>query len=570
MGISGQSLSCGNVQLMPQQKFKRSILAISILSFAMVLFQNCTQDGMKTLSSSGLSSKNQTGSAPTTTTLAPVFSAGPTPPVGAMVFYISPSGSDSRSCATAQNITTPKKTINSVIPCLSPGSWLYLLDGTYSGSNNIIYSLPSGMAALNGMLNFPSGNANNMITIAALNEGAVFLTGGEGINCDSELSPISGLLLCNPNSAYLVIQGLRFQDIRGRSIVGHHLRFYRNEFKGGCSTGNCSATAVGTANSSSTADILLEENWFHGLGGRYNLIVFNSSRVIVRRSVIRHDGGWSDPSNPGGLPEAGLSFYNAQDSAAENVVIVDSNLNYNYWYGAFYNLQNTGIPTPNQNNQFIGNIALNNKGVGLYTDHNPLGTSIVDSVFWDSENGGVSGSSAIINRITTGRSKVNSAGDFQGGVGFWGGSGGPAVSNTIAVNWISGKDFEGVASLTNFYSFNNSSITAGSINNSTPLANGFKYLTRIEAGSVLKMSGSGNGQIGAQVLYQIGAPGSLYGDAGWNAETTRSLWPFPNQARVKYEMCTAVGETRGFCGATSLSHYIWEYLNSSCPAGMCN
>jgi hypothetical protein len=68
------------------------------LTLLLVLFQNCAPGGMKVLSSSGLSSKNQTVSAPTTTIAPPVYTPGPTPPVGAAVFYISPSGSDSRSC----------------------------------------------------------------------------------------------------------------------------------------------------------------------------------------------------------------------------------------------------------------------------------------------------------------------------------------------------------------------------------------------------------------------------------------------------------------------------------------
>ena len=38
------------------------------------------------------------------------------------VYYVSTSGNDANSCATAQNIATPKRTINNAVGCLSAGS----------------------------------------------------------------------------------------------------------------------------------------------------------------------------------------------------------------------------------------------------------------------------------------------------------------------------------------------------------------------------------------------------------------------------------------------------------------
>jgi hypothetical protein len=45
--------------------------------------------------------------------------------------YVSPTGDDTRTCATAQVLTTPKKTLNSGLACLAPGGTLYLRGGTY-------------------------------------------------------------------------------------------------------------------------------------------------------------------------------------------------------------------------------------------------------------------------------------------------------------------------------------------------------------------------------------------------------------------------------------------------------
>jgi hypothetical protein len=65
------------------------------------------------------------------------------------------------------------------------------------------------------------------------------------------------------------------------------------------------------------------------------------------------------------------------------------------------------------------------------------------------------------------------------------------------------------------------------------------------------------------VTKQIGVAGSLYGETGWNTPQSSSLWPWPNEARLKVEMCAGV--TRGFCSDSSLTHYIWNYLGNGSP-----
>jgi hypothetical protein len=50
-------------------------------------------------------------------------------------------------------------------------------------------------------------------------------------------------------------------------------------------------------------------------------------------------------------------------------------------------------------------------------------------------------------------------------------------------------------------------------------------------------------------------------------QTTQILWPWPNEARIKKEMCTDAGVTRGFCSATSLTDYVWNYLGNGNPFG---
>ena len=118
-----------------------------------------------------------------------------------------------------------------------------------------------------------------------------------------------------------------------------------------------------------------------------------------------------------------------------------------------------------------------------------------------------------------------------------------------------------------------------------------RYLPRgPEGGSVLATAGSGEGRIGARLLWKIGVDGTLYGEPGWNVERSPEngyggsqdrLWPFPNQAVIRAEFAAYNGPglpgARGFAapgnglygGPRTLTSYIWEYLGSPCPESAC-
>ena len=462
-------------------------------------------------------------------------------------YYVAATGSNLNSCATARNAHTPKKTIQAGLGCLAPGGTLIIRDGTYSGSAN----------ALSGL---PNGSPGNYITIKAENEGNVIIT--------------AGLDVAHTN-AYLIFQGLRFQDSEGRSILGNHLKFFRNEFKGGCASGNCSNTGVGTNDFNDTADILFEDNWWHGSGGRYNLLIYNANRVVVRRGVIRHDGGWTDTK---GDPEAGLNFYNSTHCSAQNVIILDSNLTYHTWQSAFYSVHMSGSPNANTDNSWLGIIALNNSspkssGAGLRFDGNRSQSNHVvkDAVLWDAYSGmnvsyaasvGVTASGLTIGQTSRGRI----------GTGIEGRSGGTKTFTNVIIANMDDADLSHVSAASTFFdTFNNgptdsASIGTGHVTYSPFGARaGLLYLPRIEAAGALKTAGSGGGQIGAQIVNRIGTSGTLQGETGWNADTGAALWPFPNEARIKKEMCADASVTRGFCSDTSLSHYIMNYLGQGNP-----
>jgi hypothetical protein len=91
------------------------------------------------------------------------------------------------------------------------------------------------------------------------------------------------------------------------------------------------------------------------------------------------------------------------------------------------------------------------------------------------------------------------------------------------------------------------------------------YIARIEAGSALKGTGFGGGDYGANIVNRYGTDGSFYGDTGYNTQTSTSLWPWPNEARIQKDMCTNAGVTRGMCAKGSLTTYIWTYLGNPVP-----
>ncbi len=451
------------------------------------------------------------------------------------VYYVGPNGSDAVSCTQAKQKGSPKQTIASARACLAPGDNLHLLDGTYAGPANALESLPNG-------------SAGKYVTIRAENDGAVIVQ--------------AGLNMVHTN-AWITVRGLRFQDSKGRAILGNHLKFCANEFKGGCASGNCVNTAVGTNDFNDTADILLEDNWWHGPGGRYDLLVYNANRVVVRRGVIRHDAGWTDSKDD---PEAGMNFYNTSSSSAQNVIILDNDLSYHSWQGAFYSVYNSASPNATTGNSFLGDIALRSPlGGGFRLDGDgPISASVEDMVLWDAEYAAAMGSGSCkvtvtMNRVTAGRSKGGSGSGFvQYGASYTG-----TITNAILANVAQPTDG---TSLTTFDAFGNGGSPAGTGGVTySPFANGLLYLPRVETASKLATAGQSGGQLGARIVNRIGAAGTLHGEAGWNTDTGAALWPFPNEARIKKEMCTDAGVSRGFCADVSLTHYVMNVLGNGNP-----
>jgi hypothetical protein len=460
-------------------------------------------------------------------------------PVGAFAttYYISPTGNDTTGAGTNGS---PWRTLTKAFSVGGGGNTFVLKDGTYN----------SGVA----LTTPPNGSPSAYTIVKAENDGGVVITQ-------------SGSLALQSTVQYVQFEGLKWDDPSQKSILGNHLKFFRCGFRGGPSTGNNTNTTVGSNDFNNTAYILFEDCWWWGPGGRYNLLVYNSDKVICRRCVVRHDGGWDDQGSQD--PEAGINFYNSSDCLAENSIVLDSEGPFDTWAGSFYSVKNSSTSHATNNNSWIGCIALRSDRMGLALDtDSSTGNVIQDCVLWDARNGGISfgtGSASLtMNRLTIGRSQLSASGDFKGGIGSWG-SGTKTVTNTIITNYTTGSDLDGV-SATYFDTYSNGSTSTGAgrvIYN--PQTNGLIGLPRIENGTPLKTAGSSGGQIGARIVTQIGTSSSLWGESGYNTDTGISLWPWPYESRIKNDMCAGI--TRGWCGTSkTLTDYIWTYLGNPVPS----
>jgi hypothetical protein len=431
-------------------------------------------------------------------------------------------------------IGSPKKYIPSGIKLMSSngGDVLIIKSGTYSGASNNLTS-------------FTGGTSSAYNIIKAEIDGGVIVS--------SSFSVGSG--------NYVRIEGLKFIAASTKSCDASYIKFLRCAFQGGatCSSG-CDGEVVFAAGSYQ----LYEDCWFYGVGGRYTLATYEGHDDVFRRCIIRRDGGYVyDGSNP----EAPLVNYGSYNMSYQNCIIIDNNLTYSGGYSSsIYATGHTSNPA-SSNVAFIGCIELNGKGASfdVDTDDRSTGMSFTDCVFYKNETGIADGNTGValtLNRLTLGSMSHDAISRWNGSI---------ALTNGVIFNHTADGDGSKTVTYTNSYNPNSYSGTV--VTHINPVNNGLLYLPRIETGSTLKTSGSGGGQMGAQIIYKIGIDGTLYGESGYNTVTTNALWPWPNEDRIKSDFASVTNGARGFATGNSkdgtsqtLTKYIWEYLGNQIPS----
>lgn len=463
------------------------------------------------------------------------------------MYYLTPSGIDS---AGGTGWTDAIRTSTKAATLMSGGDTLYMASGTYS--SGIVLS------------DFDKGTSSSAFTqIICTTTFGARLTGTD-----------SGQLTGN-STWYLSFTGLVFDYPAQKDFQGHYFKFTQCGFKGGAATGqNPVNTAIGTSNFQPTTDFLFEDCFWVGYttgSARYQLLVYQSERGVIRRPVGWVGNGWTDS---GSNPSAVFTVYNSSQISVQNPIVLDviapPQATLGQWSGAYYFVTNTGQQHGSGFNEWLGAIAFNIKGTGFYNDGNLSDSSatitdmlLVDCTSYGMALGNGTGSHTFnINRVTIILASATAATGQGYGIVKNDAGGTATIKNSIIANEPNAA-VSGV-SPTYLDCYNNGSCPGGTGQVTyNPRANGLTYFPRIESASNLKTAGQNGGQMGAQIQIKIGRDGTMWGDTDYNVaqSTDNVLWPFPNQSILKNELCGAY--SYGLCASTySLTQYVHAFTTA--------
>lgn len=507
------------------------------------------------------------------TTLAPIA-----PPVGyptTFDYYLSPSGADSNNGTTS---ATPWKTFAKVTASMPTGKRLGLLNGTYS------------VAAGTGCINFNtansgvpvSGTAGNFSEICAVNPGGAIVSGvGEYLGAAVFLGRSTR------KDSYIKIRGIK---AIGDVFLYNTTRCYIKD------VGVNGALLCGTNDTSAGATLtntynLIEDCWaWAGSGYRVLMANYQAHNNIWRRIVLRKDGGGPTGS---GNPNIVTTTYNSKEVRQQNIISIDRILGGEQPYADFATAQHNNGAADQASfrlggNKWQGVMCINSTDLAFTFEADDVEAGLVT---WDLENcvaypGGFNNNSVTGGiSASQGKTQVRNFTSLSANVDAFRVRDIPLTSyvrDSIARGSAgSGVNFNGGATMSYIDRFGNALADNGTVTNGLsfdPLAGSPKsllYLTRIETGSAAKGAGTAGADVGANVLFQYGAEGSFYGDANFETLTGTSLWPWPNEARIKSDM--AASSTRGFCSSglqldgvnqITLTSYIWERLGNQMPSSV--
>lgn len=311
---------------------------------------------------------------------------------------------------------------------------------------------------------------------------------------------VFGNLNVGPGAWYVSIEGVRFKGSSGSQVNGSFVKLRRVAFEGGPATGNSASLTIGSNNRTPGAsDILLEDSWIYGAGGRYKVLVYNAHRVVLRRVVVRHDGGWKyDNQNPQG----GFSLYDSRDVACQNCLFVDPAAGLSGFEAALYLVSNGTTSTKQTNVSVAGAVLIGSPNNGLAAEGQSAASyTVSDLVVLGSKQGAVNTNGAAHTLNVTGLTA--------------------SVDGTAIARWAS----SGTLRVTNC------KILKGTPSSSATLS-------------------SCPGGAGAE-LARIGVDGTLFGDPGFDQVQAAPLWPWPNEERIKEDF----DSVRPAFGGKTLSEY---------------
>ena len=491
----------------------------------------------------------------------------------AATLYVAKTGSDGgNNCATQ---TTPCQTIAHGIESLAGGDTLIIGDGTYTES-------------ITGM---PSGSASAYTTIRAANDWGVTIDGSGWADSYKNGINISSAHYVHVRGFHVKMNQATLTNEPVAVPYSDHVKIQRCSGSYAPTSGNPATFDVGPTSSY----VLIEECYAFG-GGRYQFVVYDSDHVVVRRSVARHDYATNVAVC------AGFANYDSASTVWQNDIVLDSDTANCKWnderlYGGFYSENQPDDSFPDTTQVLEGVIILNVQAVyaGDFDLKVTGQRTIHDMVIWDSSGGyyGDQGPGLAANISATRMTLGGTTGVYNVNGGQAQGTGftvvGSSVPNMLTNSILSQNNSFGVADYTisDYNAFLGNGANYGGAHQAVPglhdiapdadVTPSLRYLPRIEPASPLKVAGQGGGQIGAEIMFMIGAAGTLYGEASWDDVTGIPLWPFPNEDVMKSDMAAYSGPggqgARGFATGNSLdgspqtlTKYIWEYLGHPIPA----
>jgi len=424
-------------------------------------------------------------------------------PAGINQYYISPNGDDGGSCSAA----APCKTFEEAVGKLAPGDELVLKDGYYSlsenGTLNLFDDNGNGIP-LSGQM--PSGNMLNPTIVRAENPGQVSIEGGLRLG------------LTFDKVQYIFVCGLTFHG--GGSIYnGDFIAIKNSGFEGGFGIGTIDHDQGNTYN-------LIEDVWLWGENIRSLGSTYRSHHNTLRRVLLRGDGcdqDWCGDSSGNFSP--GITVYNSHDTVLENVIVIDRILGANpYGYADFSTAQHDSSNDPQPEGEFLGRnswlgcMSLNSEDISLQFEADAvedIGATYTIRDFVSLKNTGESGTG-----------------------GFW----------------IDGanRPYPGVsvidADRVNVYP------TAGSKANTLYIG-----CTVDDPSDPATDDPPTCGGVHTLVDMNFGAyavrPADLIPQVQYG--TSEPLWPWPNEDRIKAEMCQSA--CLGFCGFNTFTEYVMSF-----------
>lgn len=508
-------------------------------------------------------------------------------PTSDSTYFISPTGSDANSGKSA---SAPWRSFKRAFEAMVGGEELVLLDGTYS------------IASGTGILREVDDNGNPQPLSASIPSGLsrafptlirAAVPGNAIIEGTPEVYPLS-IGRSTRKDRYIRVQGLRFKG-GGQLYNTQYVTIKDTSFTGSFSIGTSDHANGNTHN-------LIEDVWISTTNRRVAAINYRAHKNIWRRVVVRSEGCDSPGCEgaPKADPSVGITVYDSQDVSMQNVVVIDRLIRNDVPYGDFATAQHTEDPQYHLGrNEWLGCLSVNSQDAGLHfeADNVTAGGSTIWTIKhfvavgnregainlgnkpynYDSagkppslvENATLILSQALDNRSVLRVNAEQTSAIARQTVAIGGTRTGfnmPGSTVEDSAGYNPGAmlgDFDAAIATQNCIHLVTNPLTDGSL----------RYPLRVESGSTLDQAIAGK-KLGASVVNRYGVDGTTFGDSGANTLTSASLWPWPNEARIKKEMGVDVGVTRGFCangtrrdgGPLTLTSYIWEQLGNTMPA----